>query len=130
MSDDGTSVSNLKHIKCEFESSAESDKQAQGLLDILRSINIIVDIAKLELVEPPEDSLFWSRPVLSLSPAELELEWRINAPEIRKPRAVLTIHRFTGDAVLILAMRDKDGSGPEYGYGGHEGRCAISDQKF
>jgi hypothetical protein len=122
------------HVKCDLEIAIPaSDKDAIEWLNSrkLRSLEVILTMDPLAIVEPPENDLFWGTRTIRATRKELIIEWQVKAnPITRRPRVHLTVNRFSGEADLVYLMLQKDGHGPEYLYGSLTGRCEINSRKL
>ena len=123
-------------IACKFEhgGSLVSDAVAKEWFTTprFRQRTFTIDIGdQPTITDPAPTDIFWRSAYITLSKTELKIEWQVwLQPLDRKPRIILTVNRFTGDAFEILAMLDKPNQGPEYSFGSREGRCEISERKF
>ena len=62
---------------------------------------------------------------------DIRLEWDVRMPPLsRRPRVILIVNRFSGEAEEIFAMLKPDNHGPENAYGGRSGQCAIHARKL
>ncbi|MFN3623366.1 MAG: hypothetical protein ACK4TP_04815 [Hyphomicrobium sp.] len=122
-------------FSCTFEQSALpiTDPVAKEWLEssYLRTREFIMEMDPPKIVTGPGTDAFWGVSSIRLDAKEVRVEWEIKAkPLDRRPRIVLTVNRFSGEAFEIFAMLEKPNQGPEYAYGSHRGQCGINPRKL
>lgn len=123
-------------VDCEFQPSSFriSDPEAKSLHDdgSFMTLTFVLQLGPPKLIDPPENDMFWGRPIIQITPQELKVEWWNTKfkPLARRPTITVRVNRFSGKATESFAMFETPNKGPLYAYWNRQGQCEIHKRKF